>query len=316
MVPKRPPATLPPLVAIVGPTASGKSEVAIELAEEFHGEIISADSRQVYKGMDIGTGKVLPQQQARVPHHLLDIAKPTETYTLAEFQRAALTAIHHIHERGLLPFLVGGTGLYVQAIVDNLQIPAVPPQVKLRAALEKLTLPELQQRLQAVDPVGFERIDLKNPRRIIRAIEVSETAGVPFSELRRKGVDRFDTLLIGIKKDPVTLRKRIESRLQSRLERGMVDEVKRLNSEGVSWEQLEAFGLEYRRLAEYLQKKCSYDDAVAQLQRDILNFSKRQMTWFKRDKRIQWVEDENGAEELVSDWLVDRSAAKAQVEQV
>ena len=297
----------PPLVVIVGPTATGKSEIAIELAEEFNGEIVSADSRQVYRGMDIGTGKVLPEQRNRVPHHLLDMAEPTETYTLAQFQDAALTAIRHIQQRGKLPFLVGGTGLYVQAIVDNLDIPAVEPQPELRAELEKLPIPALRERLKEVDPIGYENIDLNNPRRLIRAIEVSQTAGQPFSELKGAGVPEFDPLMIGIHKRD-TLRQRIEDRMKERYERGMIDEVKRLHDDGVSWEQLESFGLEYRRVAEFLQEKISREEALAKAKQDLWNFAKRQMTWFKKDERIRWVETPDDAEALLSDWLIGRAA--------
>ncbi len=299
----------PPLAVIVGPTASGKSELAIELAEEFHGEIVSADSRQIYRGMDIGTGKVLAEQRRRVPHHLLDMADPTETYTVAQYQRAALTAVRHIQHRGRLPFLVGGTGLYVQAIVDNLQIPPVAPQAELRAELEKLSLAELRQRLVAADPVGAETVDSQNPRRLIRAIEVSETAGTPWSELQKCGDPCFDTAMIGISKPAAELKERILTRSDERLERGMLEEVKALQARGVSWEQLESFGLEYRRLAEHLQGKLTYQEATERLRQDLLQFAKRQMTWFKRDKRITWVATEDEAEEIVSDWLLARAAA-------
>lgn len=301
----------PPLVVIVGPTATGKSEIAIELADEFHGEIISADSRQVYRGMDIGTGKVLADQQARVPHHLLDMVEPTEQFTLAQFQKAARVAITHIQDRGRLPFLVGGTGLYVQAVVDNLKIPPVPPQTKLRAELEKLSLSKLQERLKQADPVGYEAIDQQNPRRLIRAIEVSETTGIPFSKLKSAGPPRFDLLMIGIRKTRDSLQTRLERRFNERLERGMVKEVEKLHHQGVSWEQFEAFGLEYRRLAEYLQGKLTYQEAVEKARADLFKFAKRQMTWFKRDKRIHWVESEDEAEQLVSNWLVDRTIKTA-----
>jgi tRNA dimethylallyltransferase len=299
-----------PLVVIVGPTATGKSEIAIQLAEEFNGEIVSADSRQVYRGMDIGTGKVLAEQQGRIPHHLLDVADPKQTYTLAQFQKAAIAAIEDIQKRGRLPFLVGGTGLYVRAVVDNLRIPAVPPQAKLRQELEKLSLAKLQQRLKEVEPIDFDTIDLKNPRRVIRAIEVSETAGVPFSKLRGSGPTLFDALEIGIRKPDATLRERIETRMKERMDRGLVDEVKHLHQQGVTWAQFEAFGLEYRRVAEYMQGKLTYEQALAKQRQDLFKFAKRQMTWFKKDRRIKWVDDDDGAEELVSDWLVKRAAAK------
>jgi tRNA dimethylallyltransferase len=297
----------PPLVAIVGSTATGKSEIAIDLAEEFNGEIVSADSRQVYKGMDIGTGKVLPEQQGRIPHYLLDVANPTDTYTVAQYQRDAIERIEDIQVRGRLPFLVGGTGLYVQAVVDNLQIPAVPPQPKLRKELEKLSHDDLVKRLKAVEPVDYATIDIKNRRRIERAIEISEAGGIPVKDMRKKGPQLFDVLKIGITRPANELEERIDRRLAERVKRGMVEEVKHLHEQGVSWEKLESFGLEYRRIAEYLQGKLSYEEAMKQLGQDIVKFSKRQMTWFKRDKDIHWVSDDDEAQQIVSEWLVDRA---------
>jgi tRNA dimethylallyltransferase len=303
-------AAKPPLVSIVGPTASGKSEVSIELAAEFHGEIVSADSRQVYRGMDVGTNKPTGDEQAQVPHHLLDMAEPSETFTLAQFQQAAFTAIEHIQDRGRLPFLVGGTGLYIQAVTDNLQIPPVAPQPKLRAELDGLSLTQLQDRLKAADPVGYESIDTKNPRRLIRAIEVSETAGVPFSSLKKSAEPLFDLLMIGIARPPEALRDRILRQTSWRLQHGLVEEVESLHHRGVSWEQFESFGLEYRRVAEHLQGKLTYEEMVEQSRRDLIAFAKRQLTWFRKDKRIRWIETEDDAEGIVSDWLIGRASPK------
>ncbi len=297
----------PPLVAIVGPTASGKSAAAIGLAARFRGEIVSADSRQVYRGMDIGTGKVLPEERAGIPHHLLDIASPQQTVTLAEYQEQAFATIERIRERESLPFLVGGTGLYVDAVVQNLRIPAVAPQPELREELGRLTIDRLVARLEAVDPESLTTIDRKNPRRLIRAIEVSETAGEPFSRLRSTGPRRYDVLLIGIAQPPDRLAGRIADRLAARLRQGLVEEVRRLQAEGVDWERLEAFGLEYRRIAEHLQGKADYDTAVARLEHDIIAYAKRQLTWFKRNERIQWMEDAQDAGRLVSQWLAART---------
>lgn len=301
----------PPLVAIVGPTASGKTEVSIELAEEFHGEIVSADSRQVYRGMDVGTNKATTADRARVPHHLLDMVPPTETYTLAEFQQAARAAIEHILVRGRLPFLVGGTGLYIQSIVDNLQIPKVPPQKKLREELAKLSLPELQERFKLADPVGYANIDTKNPRRLIRAIEVSETAGRPFSSLKRIGDSPYDTFMVGINRPPEILHRRIAAQVRWRLNNGMIEEVDRLHTEGVSWDQFETFGLEYRRVAEHLQGNLNREELVEACMKDLRGFAKRQLTWFKRDQRIKWIETEDDAEGVVSDWLSARTTGRA-----
>ncbi|MSU75874.1 tRNA (adenosine(37)-N6)-dimethylallyltransferase MiaA [Patescibacteria group bacterium] len=300
----------PPLVAIVGPTATGKSEIAIDLAEEFNGEIVSADSRQVYRGMDIGTGKVLPDQQGRVPHHLLDVADPNDTYTVVQYKDAAIAAIQDIQQRGLLPFLVGGTGLYIQAVIDNLLIPPVPPQPKLRAELDKLSKEDLVKRLKLVEPVDWATIDLQNPRRIIRAIEVSETAGIPISEMRRKGPQLFDTLIVGIDRPKKTLDERIERRMMERFKRGFIEEVRTLHSEGVSWERLETMGLEYRRIAEYLQGKYPYEQAVELCKQDLIQFAKRQYTWFRSNRKVDWVDSDDEAQRLVSDWLVKRTEGR------
>ncbi len=257
--------------------------------------------------MDIGTGKVLAEQQGRIPHYLLDVADPTETYTVAQYQTAAIERITDIQERGRLPFLVGGTGLYVEAVVENLKIPAVPPQPKLRAELEKLSHNELVDRLKAVEPVDYATIDIKNRRRIERAIEISEAGGVPIREMRKRGPALFDTLKIGVTRPGGQLEERIDRRLTERVKRGMVEEVKRLHEQGVSWEKLESFGLEYRRIAEYLQGKLTYEQAMERLRQDIVKFSKRQMTWFKRDPGIHWVTDDDDAQQLVSEWLVARA---------
>lgn len=297
-----------PLVVIVGPTASGKTALSLELAEEFHGEIVSADSRQIYRGLDIGTAKVMPEEQGRVPHHLIDVAKPTETLTLAQYQKKAFRAIEHIQDRGLLPFLVGGTGLYVQAVVDNLKIPKVAPQPKLRAELDKLSTDQLADRLKAVDPLGHSEIDKQNPRRLVRAIEVSETQGTPFSELKDSGDPRFDALMLGVQVEPGQLKRQIRERLDEWLQRGLLDEIRSLHDEEkVPWERLEAFGLHYCAFAEHLEGKRSFDEAKQEALQKLLQYAKRQITWFKRDRRIHWIEDEDQAEELVSEWLVKRA---------
>ncbi len=297
----------PPLIVIVGPTSSGKSALSLELAEEFHGEIVSADSRQIYRGMNVGTNKPTPEEQARVPHHLLDVAEPDSTYTVAEFKEAALSAIRHIHARNKLPFLVGGTGLYVQVVVDNLDLPNVPPQQKLRQELELLTIEQLRTRLKACDPVGAEKIDLHNRRRIIRAIEVSETAGVPFSDLRKAGTPEFDPLMLGVYQEPEVMRQRLRISGQWRLDHGILEEMQRLNSEGISWDQFESFGLEYRRYAQYFEGKLGLVEASELAQKDLFAFAKRQITWFKRDKRIRWISTEDNASAIVSDWLMQRA---------
>lgn len=301
----------PPLVVVVGPTASGKTSLSIELAEEFHGEIVSADSRQVYRGMDIGTAKAMPEELARVPHHLIDIAKPADTLTLAEYKERADRAIQHIQDRGLLPFLVGGTGLYVRAVVDNLEIPSVPPRPELRKELEKLDTASLAKRLKRTDPDAYESIDRKNPRRLIRAIEVSESEDASFEDLKGAAEPKYDALLVGLKTDPGTLEIRIRRRLDEWLERGLLDEIRRLHDEErVPWERLDEFGLHYRAFAGHLHGDVGFDKAKERATKELIKYAKRQRTWFKRDKRIHWVSDEDHAGVLVSDWLIDRAGGK------
>lgn len=302
---------MPPLVAIVGPTTSGKTLLGIELAEEFNGEIVSADSRQVYRGLDIGTAKVAGADRDRIPHHLLDVADPRENYTVAEYQQAALVAIEHIQQRGKLPFLVGGSGLYVRAVTDNLKIPPVPPQAQLRRELASLSLAELIRRLKKVDPVGYKTIDLKNQRRVIRALEVRKVTGRPLSEVQGQGEPCYDVCQIGIRRTPEQLRKAIVESLEKRWRTGLVDEVRVLNEQGVEWERLESFGMAYRRIAEFLQDQLTETDARRLTTEDEFAFAKRQLTWFKKDKRIHWVEAPDESEELISDWLVKRSAELA-----
>lgn len=274
------------LIVILGPTASGKSELAVKLARKFNGEVISADSRQVYKGMDIGTGKITKKEMMGITHHLLDIASPKRRFTVAQYQKLALKSIEKIFKKGKIPILCGGTGFYIQAVIDGIKIPKVPPDWKLRKELEKKSPKELFQILKKLDPERARTIEKKNPRRLIRAIEIAKKIGkVPPFE---KKPLPYPVLMIGIKKEKKELSSLIRKRLLKRLKRGMIAEVKRLKNSGLSWKRLEEFGLEYRWITRYLQKKVSWQEMIEKLQKDIEKFAKRQMTWFKRDKRIHW----------------------------
>ncbi|MGZ6367492.1 MAG: tRNA (adenosine(37)-N6)-dimethylallyltransferase MiaA, partial [Ktedonobacteraceae bacterium] len=243
---------LPKLVVLLGPTASGKSGLGIRLAQRFHGEIVSADSRQVYRGLDIGTAKVTLEEQALVPHHLLDVANPHEIYTVAHFKRDAIAAINDILKRQHQPFLVGGSPHYIQAIVDNLDIPHIEPQPKLRAQLEKQSLPELMMQLEELDPQTAAIIDRNNPRRIIRALEVCLISGKPFSQQRTMSEPLYQPLLSGIEWPREVLYSRIGRRVDERMQQGMIQEVQRLLDEGISHQRLEALGLEYRYISRWL----------------------------------------------------------------
>ncbi len=290
------------LIVILGPTASGKTDLSIKLAKKFNGEVISADSRQVYKGMDIGSGKVTKKEMKSVPHYLLNVASPRRRFTVVQYQRLALKAINKIHKKSLsshhsakggigsdekIPFLVGGTGFYIQTVVDGIIIPEVKPDWKLRKKLEKKSAEELFKMLKKLDPRRAKTIEKKNKRRLIRALEIVIKTKKPVPLLKKKP-PQFETLIIGIKKSPEELKELIRKRLLKRLKGGMISEVKKLKKSGLSWKRLEEFGLEYRFLAQYLQNKLTYEEMMEKIQKESEKFAKRQMTWFKRDKRIKW----------------------------
>ncbi len=298
--------TLPRLVVVLGPTASGKSALGIALARRFNGEIVSADSRQVYRGLDIGTAKVTPEERALVPHHLLDIADVREVYTVAQFRQDAICAIDDILARGKQPFLVGGSPHYIQAVVDNLAIPSIPPQPALRAELEARPLPDLLVELERLDPQSYAVIDHRNPRRVIRALEVCLVSGKPFSEQRAKAEPLYDSLLLGIHWPREVVYRRIDERVDERMRQGMVQEVRDLLAQGVGHERLEDLGLEYRFISGYLRGE--YPDEAEMVQRlkfAIHDFTRRQLSWFRRDPRIVWLEgyDVAEAEEMVEEFL-------------
>jgi tRNA dimethylallyltransferase len=301
---------LPKLVVVLGPTACGKSALGISLAQRFDGEIVSADSRQVYRGLDIGTAKVTPEERALVPHHLLDVADPREVYTVAQYQRDAIAAINAILERGHQPFLVGGSPHYIQAVVDHLEIPHIEPQPELRAQLESRPLAELLAQLEELDPQSAATIDCSNPRRVIRALEVCLVSGKPFSKQRKQADPLYHSLLLGIEWPREVLYQRIDTRVDERMRQRMVQEVQRLLDEGVSHERLEALGLEYRYISRLLRGEVkSQDEMVKKLKYAIHDFTRRQLTWFRRDKRIVWVQggDVEQAEEVVQRFLNDDS---------
>ena len=296
----------PKLVVLLGPTASGKSGLGITLAQRFNGEIISADSRQVYRSLDIGTAKVTPAEQELVPHHVLDVADPREIYTVAQFQRDAIAAINDILKRSHQPFLVGGSPHYIQTVVDNLDIPHIEPQPELRAQLEKRPLPELLEQLEELDPRGAATIDRNNPRRVIRALEVCLVSGKPFSQQRKMSDPLYQSLLLGIEWPREVLYRRIDERVDERMQQGMVQEVQRLLDEGVSQQRLEALGLEYRYITRWLTGAFENEDEMVQrLKYAIHDFTRRQLTWFRKEKRIVWMNGGDWAqtEDVVRDFL-------------
>jgi tRNA dimethylallyltransferase len=277
------------LVVILGTNASGKSELGIRLAGHFGGEVVSADSRQVYRGLDLGSGKVTPAQAGAVRHHLIDVADVTDYYSLAQYQRAAGSAIDAIAGAGKLPFLVGGTGLYLSAIVEGYQLVDVPPNEPLRAELEGLPLAQLVARLEQADPDTARRIDRSNPRRLIRALEIA-AAGHGHAEAHQRA-PRYHCLQLGLTWPREILAERIERRLRDRLAKGMLEEVAGLRARGVPDLRLEKLGLEYRYLTRYLRGELgTLDNLCVQLGIAIRQFAKGQLTWFKRDRRIIWLD--------------------------
>jgi tRNA dimethylallyltransferase len=292
------------IIVILGPTASGKSSLALKLAKKFNGEIISADSRQVYEGMDLGTGKVTKQEQKLVPHHLLDVASPKRQFTAAQFKKLSDKAIKDITKRGKLPFLVGGTAFYIYSVIDNVELPEAKPDTKLRKKLEKKTAPELFEILKKIDPKRAKTIDKHNRVRLIRAIEIVEVTGKPVPASPFPALNRNDSVLIlGIKKDIQELEALIDKRVDERLNQGMVAEVKKLKANKISSRRIKQIGLTYAVIEKYLDKLISKDEMVTQVKIAERQLAKRQMTWFKRDSRIKWITTESEAVKLIQTFL-------------
>ncbi len=285
----------PPLVVILGPTASGKTALAIHVARALNGEIINADSRQIYRGMDIGTAKPSPAERAAVPHHLLDIVTPDETFTLAQYQRAAYATIDAIHARGKLPLLVGGTGQYITAVVEGWGIPEVPPNPDLRRELEDYAEQHgaraLHDRLRAADPDAAARIDYRNVRRVVRALEVYLETGAPITALQRKKPPPYRILQLGLTLPREQLFARIDARITRMVEAGLLDEVRDLLKAGYTWDCPAMSGLGYSQWRAYLEGTASYDDTIDAIRRQTRAFARRQYTWFRgHDSGIRWLD--------------------------
>ncbi len=303
------------LIVILGPTASGKTDLAIALAKKFNGELISADSRQVYRKMNIGTGK-----DRSYPQHLIDLINPNEQYSVAQFQKDAYKIIYTIYKKKKIPIMVGGSGLYIDAVIKGFRIPKT--DLALRESLEKLSTQELLDQLKSYDKIAYQKIDHNNRRRILRALESSIVNRRPFSECKAKKPN-FDLLLIGINMPREELYNKIDQRVDKRIEQGMIEEVEDLMESGVSYERLQSFGLEYRYISQYLQNvKCKMsplnaDPRIAEkikimeeeqhmiqnLKFKIHAFARRQLTWFRRNKDICWVNGQSEAERLVKNFL-------------
>ncbi len=279
------------IIIILGPTSSGKSDLAVKIAKKFNGEIISADSRQVYKGLDIGSGKITKKEMRGVKHHLLDVVSPIYSdkikkyFSVSDFQNLAYIKIDKILEKNKLPILTGGTAFYLQSIIDGVILPDTKINQKLRSELEKKPLKDLQKKLQILDPVRYSEIDIKNKVRIIRAIEIASKIGrVP----KIKKDPKYEVLQIGLFLKIEELEKNITLRLEKRMRAGMLKEAIDLHNRGLSWKRMEAMGLEYQYMALYLKKKISKEELLEQIKIKSRQLAKRQMTWFKKDRRIKW----------------------------
>lgn len=308
--------TTPKIIAILGPTATGKTKLAVKLANYFNGEIISADSRQVYKGMDIGTGKDLNEytlkkdghKNNKINHHLIDVAQPNDQFNIVTYNKLAKKAIHSIFKENKIPFIVGGTGLYAQSLIENFQFQNIKPDIKLRNELEKLPISKLLDNLKIIDVKTVNKLnesDKKNKRRLIRLIEINSNK----QKIHKDNTKiKYNSLLIGLNPGKEVIHKRIKKRLSDRINNEeMIDEVANLNKSGLSWNKIESFGLEYRFIAQYLQGNLKHDDMIKKLNIAIRQFAKRQLTWLRRwekqGSKIHWVNNYNEAETLIKQFL-------------
>ena len=292
------------LVAIVGPTGIGKTKLAIQLGLRFNGEIINADSRQIYRYMDIGTAKPSREELASVPHHLVDIIEPNQEFSLPEYQKLANDAIQDIQSGGKIPFLVGGSGLYVWAVLEGWVVPKVAPDVTFRRGLEKKAElgqgAELYQKLQQVDPAAAKKIDPHNIRRVIRALEVNKLTDSTFSQLQQKQSPSFQSLIIGLTANRTELYRRADQRVDNMIKQGFVEEVKILLKMGYSLNLPAMSSIGYREIGQYIQGEMTLDEAVYKIKTGTHRFIRHQYAWFRlNDERIKWFDMEKMAEEEV-----------------
>lgn len=286
------------LIVILGPTASGKTHLAVRLAHDMRGEIISADSRQVYKKMDIGTGKDLDQyiiNDRRIPYHLIDIIDPENEFNLFEFQNRFYEVFNNMIERGVVPVLAGGTGLYLESVLTGYNMPHAPVDKKLREDLDRKSKCELQEILQEMKPRLHNKTDIDDSERLIRAIEIERARNI--TDYAQQGRPDIDAIVFGIRWERSTVRQRITARLKERLNQGMIEEVRKLNAAGLTWTKLDSFGLEYRFVSRYLQKLITFEEMEKKLNTAIHQFAKRQETWFRRMEKkgivINWISGDN-----------------------
>ncbi|MDB5194361.1 MAG: tRNA dimethylallyltransferase [Parcubacteria group bacterium] len=291
------------ILIVVGPTASGKSALAVQLARRFHGEVISADSRQIYKGLDVGTGKITKKEMLGIPHHLLDIVDPKKSFSVSDYKKLAETKIEEILRRGKLPIIAGGTGFYIDAVTGKASLPEVPPNAVLRKKLEARTAEELFKELTKKDPVRAETIDKHNKVRLVRALEIVAALGkVPPLRQGSAGQTSYEYIWIGLKPEKSELETKIEKRLTARLPK-MILEAKRLHANGLSWKRMSEVGIEYKHLSAYLQKRITKQELRDGILKDSIAYSKRQDTWFKTNKGIMWFP--SGASKEIESYLTN-----------
>ncbi len=290
------------LLVIVGATATGKSNLAIKIAKKFNGEIISADSRQIYRNLDIGTGKITEQEQKQVKHYMINIASVKKQYTVAQYTQQANKIIKKIWRQQKLPIICGGSPLYVISVIEGLQFPKIKTNPKLRAQLSARPLTDLWQELKKLDPVRANNIDSNNKRRIIRALEIIYTTEKPIQPLKKQPLTS-DILILSTQKSKEEIKHLIKTRLDKRLKQGMIKEVKKLKKQNISSKRLYDLGLEYRYINLYLDKKISYQEMYDTLYKKIIDFAKRQLTWFKKFPNVQYINNDKQAIKIVKRWL-------------
>lgn len=297
------------VVVIAGPTGVGKTALAIDVAQRISGEIVNADSRQIYRQMDIGTAKPTLTERAAVPHHLIDIVDPDQVLSMAEYQALAYSSINSIHERGKIAFLVGGTGQYITAVLEGWQTPEVAPNPTLRAELEAYAAengPEaLFERLRTLDPQAAASMDPRNVRRTVRALEVCLETGQPFSAQRRKSPPNYHTLQLALTMDRDALYERLDKRIDQMMADGLLDEVHALHEKGYGWHLPSMTGLGYAQLGAYLRGEVTLDEGIANIKRDTRTFVRRQYTWFRRHGSPTWLETPSSDEVwgIIVAWL-------------
>jgi tRNA dimethylallyltransferase len=303
----------PPLIVILGPTAVGKTALSLELCERFNGEVVSADSRQIYRRMDIGTAKPSAEEMARAPHHLLDIREPDETLSLAEYQEMAYATIDDIHRRGRVPFVVGGTALYITAVVKGLKIPNVAPNPVLRSELEQLAEEEgheaLYARLVELDPATAQKLDGRNVRRVVRALEIVLESGQPKSDLEGENPPPYRILQIALDLPRQALYERIDRRVVQMVESGLIEETAHLLEAGYPTNLPALTSLGYREIGAYLGGEMSLDAAIERIQIETHRFVRHQYSWFRRMDNLHWFDCsrpcQDAVERLVIDFLSD-----------